>query len=230
MADESVMEQITPTNVESNAPQELKTKPEDSGNIFGMDFIPLRDGDSTEDSDNPSGSASGELQNQSIQTGIQSKSDESNVKDGGSNTESDNINAVVNEDVAMQAEETNIQPEVQEKVEENVAEAVMEIPGPSRAPDHDDDDHSGGDDDGNDDDFLRLLEDDDDDDNDDRGDNDDEGGESELKDEEMIDPYSYTKRENEFTSEIFKIEVANLPRKYGFKVSFFISGYLYGTV
>lgn len=38
----------------------------------------------------------------------------------------------------------------------------------------------------------------------------------EVNEENGKDPYSYTKRE-EFTSEIFKIEICNLPR-FGFKV------------
>lgn len=41
------------------------------------------------------------------------------------------------------------------------------------------------------------------------------------------DPYSYTKRE-EFTSEIFKIEICNLPR-FGFKVPVYPSSALYFT-
>ena len=36
--------------------------------------------------------------------------------------------------------------------------------------------------------------------------------------EEVTDPYHYTKGE-EFTSEIFKIEIRNLPRYFGFSVS-----------
>ena len=38
------------------------------------------------------------------------------------------------------------------------------------------------------------------------------------KEEEVIDPYSYLERDG-FTSEIFKIEVCNLPKKFGISVS-----------
>lgn len=38
------------------------------------------------------------------------------------------------------------------------------------------------------------------------------------KDENMEAAYSYTKRSHEFTSEIFKIEVGNLPKFFGYKV------------
>lgn len=38
------------------------------------------------------------------------------------------------------------------------------------------------------------------------------------KHENMEAAYSYTKRSHEFTSEIFKIEVGNLPKFFGYKV------------
>ena len=41
--------------------------------------------------------------------------------------------------------------------------------------------------------------------------------------EEVVDPYSYLERDG-FTSEIFKIEVYNLPKKFGISVSVFING------
>lgn len=49
----------------------------------------------------------------------------------------------------------------------------------------------------------------------------------EVNEENGKDPYSYTKRE-EFTSEIFKIEICNLPR-FGFKVPVYPSSDLYVT-
>lgn len=49
----------------------------------------------------------------------------------------------------------------------------------------------------------------------------------EGNEENRKDPYSYTKRE-EFTSEIFKIEICNLPR-FGFKVPVYPSSALYFT-
>lgn len=56
---------------------------------------------------------------------------------------------------------------------------------------------------------------------------DEDGAINDEPDEEEAesDPYFYTKRD-EFTSEIYKIELQNLPKKCGYKVSYFLISYL----
>lgn len=56
-------------------------------------------------------------------------------------------------------------------------------------------------------------------------DHEDEG--TQADEDSVLQPYSYTKRANEFTSEIFKIEIANLPKFFGYKVRILYIYYMF---
>ncbi|XP_031570471.1 tRNA (uracil-5-)-methyltransferase homolog A-like [Actinia tenebrosa] len=208
MADDTEMVSVAPSNLETNPSSTIEKEPEVSTNIFGLDFIPLGDGESAGNDDNPSESQvrGSELQEKLIE----SKANASNVNEEGIKKEPVTMDTIVKGAISEEVEGINSQK--QEQGEKDVPEVDMEQPGPSE--EHDDDDDNDGDDDHDGDD------DEDGDDYDEDGEDDDDeeedGEESKQKDEE-IDPYSYTRRDNEFTSEIFKIEIGNLPRKYGFK-------------